>query len=198
MPQASFTSAYLLLDNKPNAIRRPHLARHTGKSFGEAFRGSLDPSLLEPFFYRIPLPRLRWKRSLPLPPPRILRDIRASDFLSPARALRPVLSAQLCRPLFCCAGAAPTRAHAAEKSTGRRSEAHQPHRVGAAILNWCRPVRPRSPAGCGRPSSAVLAFEYGLPGPQQRSIRSSAGQSALLPACFLRFSPPIAVSVVPR
>ncbi|MGA7967352.1 MAG: hypothetical protein WCC32_11125 [Terriglobales bacterium] len=53
-------------------------------------------------------------------------------------------------------------------------------------------------AGRGRPSSAVLAFEYGLPSPQRRPIRSLAGQSALLPASSLLFFPPIAAFVKPR
>ena len=50
--------------------------------------------------------------------------------------------------------------------------------------------------GCGRPSSAVLGFEYGLPRAKQRTIGSPAGQSALLLVSFLRFFPPTAVSVV--
>jgi hypothetical protein len=51
-------------------------------------------------------------------------------------------------------------------------------------------------SGCGRPSSAVLAFEYGLPSPQLRPPRSRAWQSALLPASSLPFFPPIAAFVV--
>jgi len=60
-----------------------------------------------------------------------------------------------------------------------------------------RPVRQRRFAGCGRASSAVPGFEYGLPSPQPRPLGSLAGQSALLPASSLRFFPPIAASVVP-
>jgi hypothetical protein len=66
---------------------------------------------------------------------------------------------------------------------------------GETILTMSPGAAP-PPPGCGRPSSAVLGFEYGLPSPQLRPLRSLAGRSALLPASSLLFFPPIAVFVV--
>jgi len=72
------------------------------------------------------------------------------------------------------------------------------HKLPRRVYTWLqKPVgRPHCLPGCRRPSSAVLGFEYGLPRAKQRTIGSPAGQSAPLPVCFLRFFPPIAVSVV--
>ncbi len=67
----------------------------------------------------------------------------------------------------------------------------------ADILTVSRPVRHRRLSGCGRPSSAVPGFEYGLPSPKPRSPSSLAGQSEPPLASSLRFFPPIVVSVLP-
>jgi hypothetical protein len=72
------------------------------------------------------------------------------------------------------------------------------HSYTVVAVKFASPGAAEPHSGRGRPSSAVLAFEYGLPSPQPRPLRSLAGQSALLPASSLRFFPPIVVSVVPR
>ena len=60
----------------------------------------------------------------------------------------------------------------------------------------CRPVRQTSPEPRRRrPSSAVPAFEYGLPGPQQWPLGSPAGQKDCCQPLLSRFFPPIAVFV---
>jgi len=69
----------------------------------------------------------------------------------------------------------------------------------AAILAKYSPARR---AGSGRPSSAVLGSEYGLPRAKRRSMVRRIMGSLALPSALLRFYsspffPPIAVSVVP-
>ena len=80
----------------------------------------------------------------------------------------------------------------------------------AAILAQCSPAKRRRLVGCGRLSSAVaaLGFEYGLPRAKRRtmiwltigwqSMGSRALPSARLRLYSSRFSPPIAVFVVPH